>query len=168
MAKGKKDRREMWLEIKRQKEAELRARRLENLALARERMKEIAAEKREKKERELNKKVGQVQDKIDMAVKKSLDKYSVSAVKAAFISAFQASGGKKSLISWIKENSKNRQEYYRMLVTLLRQSEDDAAGSGSKIVVNITGLDPSANQHIVIEGPNRPIDITASEVLNEL
>lgn len=135
-----------------QKQAELKAKltdktkpdisfRKDNMAKAREaRMRKI----HEKKLILLNAKVAdeienvdeKIDDAIDKRVQDALGKMTPAQLKGDIYRVFYKLGGTTELLSWVMSNKKNKAEFYKMLISLLKTDTERNDGAHQGVVVN--------------------------------
>lgn len=143
---------------------EIREKRRQAMLRAREKAMQNMQLRKEKKEQAKLALLNGAVNNLEKIIDEHLEKHSIKAIRASFLQAFELSGGRKALVQWIKENPRHRQEFYKMLTALIKQSDEELKNSGTKIVVNIMGLD-NQNQEIVIS--DKACQITPAQVFKQ-
>ncbi len=136
-------------------ELEIKNWRLANMAKAREAR---LIQLREKKEKELKQKLenlsatidAKVEREVEQKVEKMLEEANVRKLKKDFYDVFYKVGGVKGMVAWIKENPKNRMEYYKLFISLLRsESQKQIQSQQQAVVLNI--ITPDKKEEYIIE-----------------
>jgi hypothetical protein len=115
----------------------------EKLAVARREVDEIADSVTIEVERAVAEKVRKISENI----KDTQDK-----IKLDFLKVFYEMGGVKGLIGWVKSDLKNRKEYYKLLIGLIKtETQVMGTSGGQRVVLNI--IAPKGEQTVeVIDG----------------
>lgn len=143
-----------------QKKEALLAKKRQIMANAREALQIQLEKRRAKKEAIKNCVINKATKDLEEIIDARILKHSQQVVKAAFLKAFEDSGGQKDLVKWIKQNPKHRQEFYKMLITLIRQSDEIETNNKAKIVVNIFGLTDNQSEILISANSLQEIDVT--------
>ena len=139
-----------------------------NLAKARMTRKINAEKKRADKLEEVKKRKEildiEINDHIEKKVSDALKKVNPNDLKQDFYKIFYRVGGVKGFVDWVKEDKKNRIEYYKMLVSLLRVDAEREQEIKQGVILNIITPDKkSIEVGQIQEGNKQLVDITVEE-----
>lgn len=75
---------------------------------------------------------------VDKRVTTLLESSDVRGLKLEFYSVFKEVGGVRGMVDWIKNNARNRLEYYKLLISLLKsESQKQQVSQKQGVIVNI-------------------------------
>jgi len=128
--------------------------RLENIKKATEARVRKAKERRELKAKKLSLiSVDSINAEkfLNDSIQKFGEDSNIGSLKNSFYTVFNEIGGVDGMVKWVKKDQKNRMEYYKLFIGLLKaESTKQPEGQKQQVVVNI--ISPDQKKEIIIDG----------------
>jgi hypothetical protein len=87
---------------------------------------------------------------LDQSIQRFEQDSNVGRLKGDFYKVFDAIGGVRGMVNWVKEDKKHRMEYYKLFIGLLKaESNKQVEGQKQQVIVNI--VTPEEKKETVID-----------------